>query len=88
MDWCMRNENFDVLPYLTTGKSLSRHIEEYFAEQEQNIPAALKWGAKGAGLGGKITGKMLVKTIRINIESMAKQFIIGENIFVFTGHTC
>ena len=45
MDWCMRNENFDVLPYLTTGESLSRHIEEYFVEQEQNIPAALKWGA-------------------------------------------
>ena len=96
MDWCMRNENFkvqlfrfvDVLPYLTTGESLSRHIEEYFAEQEQNIPAALKWGAKGAGLGGRITGKMLAKTIRTNIESMAKQFIIGENIFVFTGHTC
>ncbi|MEE9609893.1 MAG: hypothetical protein V3W19_01510, partial [Desulfatiglandales bacterium] len=88
MDWCMRNENFkvqlfrfvDVLPYLTSGESLSRHIEEYFAKQEQNIPAALKWGAKGAGLGGRITGKMLAKTIRTNIESMAKQFIIGENI--------
>jgi RHH-type transcriptional regulator, proline utilization regulon repressor / proline dehydrogenase / delta 1-pyrroline-5-carboxylate dehydrogenase len=88
MDWCMRNENFkvqlfrfvDVLPYLTSGESLSRHIEEYFAKQEQDIPAALKWGAKGAGLGGRITGPMLGKTIRTNIESMAKQFIIGENI--------
>ncbi len=88
MDWCMRNENFkvqlfrfvDVLPYLTSGESLSRHIEEYFAKQEQDIPAALKWGAKGAGLGGRITGTMLAKTIRTNIESMAKQFIIGENI--------
>ena len=36
MDWCMQNENFkvqlfrfvDVLPYLTTGESLSRHIQE------------------------------------------------------------
>jgi RHH-type proline utilization regulon transcriptional repressor/proline dehydrogenase/delta 1-pyrroline-5-carboxylate dehydrogenase len=88
MDWCMRNENFkvqlfrfvDVLPYLTTAESLSRHIEQYFAKQEQDIPAALKWGAKGAGLGGRITGKMLAKTIRTNIESMAQQFIIGENI--------
>jgi len=88
MDWCMRNENFkvqlfrfvDVLPYLTTAESLSRHIEEYFAKQDLDIPAALKWGAKGAGLGGRITGKMLGRTIRTNIESMAQQFIIGDNI--------
>jgi RHH-type proline utilization regulon transcriptional repressor/proline dehydrogenase/delta 1-pyrroline-5-carboxylate dehydrogenase len=87
MDWCMRNENFkvqlfrfvDVLPYLTTAESLSRHIEEYFAKQDLDIPAALKWGAKGAGLGGRITGKMLGRTIRTNIESMAQQFIIGDN---------
>jgi RHH-type proline utilization regulon transcriptional repressor/proline dehydrogenase/delta 1-pyrroline-5-carboxylate dehydrogenase len=87
MDWCMRNENFkvqlfrfvDVLPYLTTADSLSRHIEEYFAKQDLDIPAALKWGAKGAGLGGRITGKMLGRTIRTNIESMAQQFIIGDN---------
>ena len=34
MDWCMRNESFkvqlfrfvDVLPYLTSAESLSRHI--------------------------------------------------------------
>ncbi|MCG6946580.1 MAG: L-glutamate gamma-semialdehyde dehydrogenase, partial [Deltaproteobacteria bacterium] len=88
MDWCMRNENFkvqlfrfvDVLPYLTTAESLSRHIEEYFAKQDLDIPVALKWGAKGAGLGGRITGKILAKTIRTNIESMAAQFIIGEHI--------
>ncbi len=87
MDWCMRNENFkiqlfrfvDVLPYLTTDESLSRHIEEYFAEQDQDMPAVLKWGAKTAGLGGRVTGRMLAKTIKNNIESMAKQFIIGEH---------
>jgi RHH-type proline utilization regulon transcriptional repressor/proline dehydrogenase/delta 1-pyrroline-5-carboxylate dehydrogenase len=87
MDWCMRNENFkvqlfrfvDVLPYLTTGESLSRHIEEYFADQDHDIPSVLRWGAKTAGLGGRVAGKMLARTIRANIESMAKQFIIGEN---------
>jgi RHH-type proline utilization regulon transcriptional repressor/proline dehydrogenase/delta 1-pyrroline-5-carboxylate dehydrogenase len=69
MDWCRRSENFkvqlfrfvDVLPYLTSGESLSRHIEEYFAIEGQEIPSVLKWGAKGAGLGGRITGKMLAK---------------------------
>ena len=88
MDWCMRNESFkvqlfrfvDVLPYLTTGESLSRHIEEYFATQDQDIPAVLKIGAKSASFGGSLAGKMLARTIRSNIEGMAKQFIIGENI--------
>jgi RHH-type proline utilization regulon transcriptional repressor/proline dehydrogenase/delta 1-pyrroline-5-carboxylate dehydrogenase len=87
MDWCMRNESFkiqlfrfvDVFPYLTTAESLIRHIEEYFADHDQIIPSVFKWGVKGAGLGGKLTAKMLAKTIRSNIENMAKQFIIGEN---------
>ncbi|HVO85162.1 MAG TPA: proline dehydrogenase family protein, partial [Syntrophobacteria bacterium] len=87
MDWAMRNEQFkvqlfrfvDVLPYLSTGESLGRHIEEYFAAQDQDIPGVLKLGAKGAGLGGGFTAKVFAKTIRANIEGMAKQFIIGEN---------
>ncbi|MGE5310348.1 MAG: proline dehydrogenase family protein, partial [Nitrospirota bacterium] len=87
MDWAMRNEQFkvqlfrfvDVLPYLSTGESLGRHIEEYFAAQDQDIPGVLKWGAKGAGLGGGLTAKVFARTIRANIEGMAKQFIIGEN---------
>ncbi|MBW1982643.1 MAG: proline dehydrogenase family protein, partial [Deltaproteobacteria bacterium] len=86
MDWCMKNEHFkvqlfrfvDVLPYLTTTESLGRHIEEYFAAQDQELPAVLKWGARGFGSG--ITTRMLARTIRSNIESMAKQFIVGENI--------
>ena len=87
MDWSMRNEDFkiqlfrfvDVFPYLTTGQSLSRHIEEYFSTQHQDIPSLLKWGAKGSGLGGELTSKMLAKTLRLNLENMAKQFIISEN---------
>jgi RHH-type proline utilization regulon transcriptional repressor/proline dehydrogenase/delta 1-pyrroline-5-carboxylate dehydrogenase len=86
-DWAMRNEHFkvqlfrfvDVLPYLSTGESLGRHIEEYFTAQDQDIPAVLKWGAKSAGLAGGLTAKVFAKTIRANIEGMAKQFIIGEN---------
>ncbi len=87
MDWAMKNENFkvqlfrfvDVLPYLSSSKSLARHIQEYFGG-EQEIPTVLKWGAKGAGgLGRGIAGKILAKTIYSNIQSMAMQFIIGEN---------
>jgi RHH-type transcriptional regulator, proline utilization regulon repressor / proline dehydrogenase / delta 1-pyrroline-5-carboxylate dehydrogenase len=88
MDWAMRNEDFkvqlfrfvDVLPYLNTSESLTRHIQEYFGGENQDIPSVLKWGVKGAGWGKGLAGKLMSRSIRSNIESMAKQFIIGENI--------
>ncbi len=88
MDWAMRNEDFkvqlfrfvDVLPYLNTSESLTRHIHEYFGGENQDIPAVLKWGAKSTGWGKGLAGKLMARSIRSNIESMAKQFIIGENI--------
>lgn len=86
MDWAMKNEDFkvqmfrfvDVLPYLNTSESLSRHIEEYFAGDDSNIPDVLKWGASKTGIGGGLVAKVLNKTIRANIEGMARQFIIGQ----------
>ncbi len=86
MDWAMKNDHFkvqlfrfvDVLPYLTTSDSLSRHIEDYFGGKDQDIPKVLRWSAKGAGLGSLLIGKVVNKTIRSNIEGMAKQFIIGD----------
>ena len=87
MDWSMKNEAFkiqlfrfvDVLPYLTTSDSLSRHIEEYFADEDANIPDVLKWGATKTKIGGGLVAKILNRTIRTNIEGMARQFIIGQN---------
>jgi RHH-type proline utilization regulon transcriptional repressor/proline dehydrogenase/delta 1-pyrroline-5-carboxylate dehydrogenase len=87
MDWSMSHEDFkvqlfrfiDVLPYLTTEEMLHRHIREYFSEGE-NIPAVLRFGAKSAGIGGRLGMKVLGKTIRKNLESMARQFIIGNTI--------
>ena len=86
MDWAMKNEDFkvqmfrfvDVLPYLNTSESLSRHIEEYFSGEDSNIPDVLKWGATKTKIGGGLVAKVLNKTIRSNIESMARQFIIGQ----------
>jgi len=86
MDWAMKNEDFkvqmfrfvDVLPYLNTSDSLSRHIEEYFATEDANIPDVLKWGATKTKIGGGLVAKVLNRTIRSNIESMARQFIIGQ----------
>ncbi|WP_243545603.1 proline dehydrogenase family protein [Pseudodesulfovibrio tunisiensis] len=88
MDWAMQNEDFkvqmfrfvDVLPYLNTSESLSRHIEEYFAgEDADNIPDVLKWGATKTKIGGGLVARVLNRTIRSNIESMGRQFIIGED---------
>ncbi|NDV17909.1 aldehyde dehydrogenase family protein [Pseudodesulfovibrio sp. JC047] len=86
MDWAMKNEDFkvqmfrfvDVLPYLTTAESLSRHIEEYFSGDDTSLPDVLKWGATKTTFGGGLVAKVLNKTIRSNIESMARQFIIGQ----------
>jgi RHH-type proline utilization regulon transcriptional repressor/proline dehydrogenase/delta 1-pyrroline-5-carboxylate dehydrogenase len=86
MDWAMKNEDFkvqmfrfvDVLPYLTTSESLSRHIEEYFGGKDSDIPEVLKWGAGKTGIGGGLVAMVLNKAIRSNIEGMARQFIIGE----------
>jgi RHH-type proline utilization regulon transcriptional repressor/proline dehydrogenase/delta 1-pyrroline-5-carboxylate dehydrogenase len=87
MDWSMGHEDFkvqlfrfiDVLPYLTTEKMLSDHIREYFA-QDENVPAVLRFGAKSAGIGGRLGMKVLGKTIRKNIENMALQFIVGHTV--------
>jgi RHH-type proline utilization regulon transcriptional repressor/proline dehydrogenase/delta 1-pyrroline-5-carboxylate dehydrogenase len=87
MDWSMSHEDFkiqlfrfiDVLPCLTTGEMLNHHIQEYFS-QDENVPAVLRFGAKSAGIGGRVGMKMLGKTIRKNLESMALQFIIGNTI--------
>jgi len=86
MDWCMKNDAFkvqlfrfvDVFPSLTSGRSLSRHILEYFGGENQDVPSILKWGAKGAGLAGAVGAKVLSTAIRMNIQNMAKLFIVGE----------
>jgi len=84
---CMENEQFkvqlfrfiDVLPYLTTAESLGRHMQEYFG-REQAVPAALRWGVKGVGLGGRLAVKVLGAVIRKNLHMMARTFIAGETV--------
>ena len=86
LNWCMQNEEFkvrlfrfvDVFPLLNTTASLNRHIEEYFGDTVPVFPSLLKWGVKGRGASGAATGKLLAQAMRMSIESMARQFIIGE----------
>ena len=87
MDWSMKNEDFkvklfrfvDVMPYLTTSESLSRHIKEYFSDDSGDLPSVMKFGLLGAGLAGRLGEMIMIKGIRTNIERMGRQFIIGEN---------
>jgi RHH-type proline utilization regulon transcriptional repressor/proline dehydrogenase/delta 1-pyrroline-5-carboxylate dehydrogenase len=87
MDWSMSHEDFkvqlfrfiDVSPYLTTEEMLKHHIQEYFS-QDENIPTVLRFGAKSAGIGGRLGTKVLGKIIQTNLENMALQFIIGNTI--------
>ncbi len=87
MDWSMSHEDFklqlfrfiDVLPCLTNEQMLGEHIGEYFSEGE-NVPAVLRLGAKSVNIGGRLGMKLLGSTIRKNLESMARQFIIGNSI--------
>lgn len=87
MDWSMRHEDFklqlfrfiDVLPCLTSDQKLAEHVREYFSEGE-DVPAVLKLGAKSAGMGGRLGMKLLGGTVRKNLESMARQFIVGHTI--------
>lgn len=69
-----------MLPYLNTSESLLRHIREYFASSGSEVPSVLRWGAGKAGLGGALTAKIMGGAIRSNIESMGRQFIIGQNV--------
>ena len=87
MDWSMSHEDFkvqlfrfiDVLPSLKTEEMLNHHIREYFSRDE-NVPAVLRFGAKSAGIGGRLGTKVLGRVIRKNLENMALQFIIGNTI--------
>ena len=87
MDWSMKNEDFkvklfrfvDVMPYLTTSDSLTRHIEEYFVTESGDLPPVMKFGLKSAGMAGRLGHKLMAGGIRSNIEKMGRQFIIGQN---------
>lgn len=87
LDWSMRHEHFkvqlfrfiDVLPYLTSSESFTRHIQEYFGGHDLQVPAVFRWAATGAAMGGKFAAGIVDKTVRANIEQMARQFIIGQD---------
>ena len=82
MEWSMKNEKFktnmfrfvDVLPSLTSGNEVARHLKEYFSENGEELPAVFNMGL---GLGSLAPG-IMAGAIRKNVTAMAKMFITGE----------
>src|SRR3954467_15785345 len=82
MEWSMKNEHFktqmfrfvDVLPSLSSGSEVARHLKEYFAESGDELPAIFNLGA---GLGSLAPG-LMASAVRKNVTQMAKLFIVGE----------
>lgn len=82
MEWSMKNERFktqmfrfvDVLPTLTSGTEVARHLKEYFAENGGDLPKVFGFGL---GLGSLAPG-LMAKAVKNNVEQMARMFITGE----------
>jgi RHH-type proline utilization regulon transcriptional repressor/proline dehydrogenase/delta 1-pyrroline-5-carboxylate dehydrogenase len=84
MEWAMKDDDFkvqllrfvDLLPSLNTDALVVRLLKEYFADKEIT-PMIMKWGMKGLSEKG-ILQKIAGKAIRLNVETMARQFIAGR----------
>ncbi len=85
MDWSMKNEGFktqmfrfvDVLPSLTTSEQITSHLREYFTQKggAEELPKVFN---VGLGL-GKLAPGLMANSIKSNVLSMAKMFIVGQN---------
>ncbi len=86
MDRAMHNHRFkvqlfrfiDVLPTLTSTDSLVRHIEEYFTDPDDILPASPGWRLVGKLAGNRIMAMVLGRIVRRNLHALARQFIIGR----------
>lgn len=84
MEWSMKNDKFktnmfrfvDVLPALTSGDEVAKHLKEYFSEGgKTELPAVFN---VGLGIGSLAPG-LMAGAIKKNVTAMAKMFITGEN---------
>ncbi len=83
MEWSMKNDQFktqmfrfvDVLPYLNSGAEVARHLKEYFAENNNELPAVFNLGM---GM-GSLAPSLMAGAVKKNVSQMAKMFITGES---------
>lgn len=82
MDWSMKSTDFktrmfrfvDVFPYLHSGNDLLNHVDEYFADENGNLPPLFQFGSSV----GQLAPGLVSKSVEKNIKDMARLFITGE----------
>ncbi len=87
MDWSMKDEAFkvqmfrfvDVFPYLNSPEAVAEHIQQYFCRPEHDFPKTLQFGLKKISP-NSMAAKMAAKGLSKNINSMGKQFIVGNTL--------
>lgn len=85
MEWAMADEAFrvalfrfvDVLPSLDDASDVMRHVREYFEPVASHIPTMARWGLKVDP--NSLTAKAMTGMIRGQVQSMARQFIVGSS---------
>ncbi len=86
LDLCFKDDAFkvqlfrfiDVLPTLRTDAQVAALLQEYFGDGG-NLPASFQWGVRAmsaTGLGAALSSK----TIRRQVEQMARTFIVGTSV--------
>lgn len=86
LDWAMKNPQFktqlfrfvDVLPSLTGDDQVARLLDEYFGH-DVPLGASLKWGMRVL-THTTVGAKLGARTIRHQVEQMAKTFIVGATV--------
>ena len=71
----------DVFPSLQTSEQIADHVRCYFSGKGAHLPAPLDWIAGKFGGGGIAAGAvsaLMARTIRKNILSMAKRFVLSQ----------
>lgn len=87
MEWTMGDEAvkiqlfrfIDVLPMLGTPASITRHLQEYFAEADGHVPGWMQTGLRLLPKGG-VMGRLLAATARQSARRLARRFIAGSNL--------
>ena len=86
MDWVMKDPEFkidlfrfvDVLPMLSSGDQVSKHIKEYLQKGDREVPMLMNTALKAATF--SFTQGIAAKAIRKNVSEMAQKFIAGSNV--------
>ncbi len=86
LDLCLKDEAFkvqlfrfvDVLPSLTSDAQVASLLNEYFSKIA--LPASLQLGLRSVSATGGLGASLSAKTIRHQVEQMARTFIVGASI--------